>query len=383
MLAEVAWPVPLGEACVALALPLNYMSMQRRPTTQDISWFLDQNRNKQLQLNPPYQRRSVWTLKDRRFFLDTIFKGYPCPAIFLHKHIAADGRAIYDVVDGKQRLETILMFADNRIAIDSQYSDTRLAGNKWQKLGDAERRTFWNYVLPVEQLDFGSDETPAVNDAFDRLNRNSRKLEPQELRHARFDGWFVTTVENECQEAQWRALGVVTNARAKRMKDAQFLSELFLVLIEKKQFGFDQQHLDEAYAIYDDPDEEGADLDTDDFTANLTEAKQFLNDMNQVNGCVRATAATVGAFYTLWSLIALHRNEIPPAAWLAVSFAEFTTMAAQLRGQQNTTGGQATLGREAWPELAFTYATALQGAHTDLSPRATRLDALLQALRVP
>ena len=356
--------------------------MQRRPTTQDISWFLDQSRNQQLQLNPPYQRRSVWTLKDRRFFLDTIFKGYPCPAIFLHKHIADDGRAIYDVVDGKQRLETILMFADNRIAIDSQYPDMRLAGKKWRDLGDAERRTFWNYVLPVEQLDFGSDETPAVNDAFDRLNRNSRKLEPQELRHARFDGWLVTTVENECQEALWRSLGVVTNARAKRMKDAQFLSELFLVLIEKKQFGFDQQHLDEAYATYDDPDEEGADLDTDDFTANLADAKQFLNDMNKVNACVRATAATVGAFYTLWSLIVLHKDAIPPATALAGSFVEFTQMAAQLRGQPNTSGVQPAHGREGWPELAFNYNTALQGAHTDLSPRATRLNALFQALRV-
>jgi hypothetical protein len=42
--------------------------MQRRPTTQDVTWFLDQNRNGQLQLTPPYQRRSVWTTKDRRFF---------------------------------------------------------------------------------------------------------------------------------------------------------------------------------------------------------------------------------------------------------------------------------------------------------------------------
>lgn len=356
--------------------------MQRRPTTQDISWFLDQKRNQQLELNPPYQRRSVWTLKDRRFFLDTIFKGYPCPAIFLHKRLAEDGRAIYDVVDGKQRLETILMFAENRIAIDSQYSDTRLAGKKWRDLGDMERRTFWNYVLPVEQLDFGTDETPAVNDAFDRLNRNSRKLEPQELRHARFDGWLVTTVENECQEPQWRTFGVITNARAKRMKDAQFLSELFLVLIENKQFGFDQQQLDEAYAKYDDPDEEDAGLDTDDFSLKLADAKQFLQDMNQVNTCVRATGATVGAFYTLWSLIVLYKDVIPPAAALATSYVEFTQMAAQLRGQQNTAGVQPALGREAWPALAFTYTTALQGAHTDLSPRTTRLDAILQALRV-
>jgi hypothetical protein len=126
--------------------------MQRRPSTQDISWFLNQKRNNQLELNPPYQRRSVWTLKDRRFFLDTIFQGYPCPAIFLHKRIAADGRATYDVVDGKQRLETIFMFADNKIAIHSEFPDARFAGKKWRAISDTDKPIFWNYVLPVEQL---------------------------------------------------------------------------------------------------------------------------------------------------------------------------------------------------------------------------------------
>ncbi len=356
--------------------------MQRRPNTQDITWFLDQHRNRQLELNPPYQRRSVWTLKDRRFFLDTIFKGYPCPAIFLHKRIGEGGRAIYDVVDGKQRLETILMFADSRIAIDTQDNDARLAGKRWRDLGEAERRTFWNYVLPVEYLDFAPDETTAVNDAFDRLNRNSRKLEPQELRHARYDGWFVTTVEDQCLEPVWRNLGLVTNARVKRMKDAQFLSELLLVLIEKRQFGFDQQHLDETYAKYDDPDDEGIELDTEEFTTSLGQAKQFLSEMNDVNGCVKATAATVGAFYTLWALITLHRSAIPTAANTAPLYADFIHLAAQLRDQQNTAGVQVAIGRETWPELAFAYAKALQGAHTDLTPRTNRLNAILQALRV-
>ena len=45
------------------------MAVDRRVTTQDISWFLDLSRNGQLNLDPPYQRRSVWSPKDRRFFL--------------------------------------------------------------------------------------------------------------------------------------------------------------------------------------------------------------------------------------------------------------------------------------------------------------------------
>jgi len=108
--------------------------MNRRPTTQDISWFLDLDRNTQLDLDPSYQRRSVWTLKDKQFFLDTIFMDYPCPAIFLHKTTSEDGAQVYHVVDGKQRLETILSFVNNKISIPKDFSDKTLAGKKWRDL---------------------------------------------------------------------------------------------------------------------------------------------------------------------------------------------------------------------------------------------------------
>ena len=45
------------------------MGVERRASTLDISWFLDLERNGQLQMNPPYQRKSVWTHKDKLFFL--------------------------------------------------------------------------------------------------------------------------------------------------------------------------------------------------------------------------------------------------------------------------------------------------------------------------
>src|SRR3990167_5115312 len=105
------------------------MSGVRRVTTQDLSWFLDLSANNQLDLDPSYQRRSVWSPKDRRHFLDTIFRGYPSPSIFLHKQII-DGKTIYSVVDGKQRLETILKFTRNEIAIDKKYGDSRLDNKK-------------------------------------------------------------------------------------------------------------------------------------------------------------------------------------------------------------------------------------------------------------
>src|SRR5439155_27049872 len=171
--------------------------MQRRPSTQALTWLIDLHQNKQLDLDPPYQRRSVWTRRDKQFFLDTIFRNYPSPAIFLHKTIDDTGKATYHVVDGKQRTQTILEFINDRVRMSSDYGDARLNGKKWSELqGEpALKQAFWNYQITVEMIDIV--DGAVVNEVFDRLNRNARKLTRQELRHARFDGWFISEVEAE------------------------------------------------------------------------------------------------------------------------------------------------------------------------------------------
>ena len=66
-------------------------------------------RENQINLNPGFQRRSVWTSVDRRRLIQSIVSGYPLPSIFLYRR-SVNGRLIYDVIDGKQRLETLFMF---------------------------------------------------------------------------------------------------------------------------------------------------------------------------------------------------------------------------------------------------------------------------------
>src|SRR3990170_249118 len=62
-----------------------------------------------LNLEPGFQRQSVWTGSDRRKLIHSVLEGYPVPSIFLY-HREDSGKLIYDVLDGKQRLETIFMF---------------------------------------------------------------------------------------------------------------------------------------------------------------------------------------------------------------------------------------------------------------------------------
>lgn len=358
--------------------------MPRVPTAQDLSWFLDLRRNNQIDLNPPYQRRSVWTRKDRQFFLDTVFRGFPSPAVFLHKSVSEDGVAKYHVVDGKQRLETIFDFTEDRLKIADDFGDTRLEGKKWSQLDTETKRLLWNYQVPVEMVDFRDPEI--VNQVFARLNRNARKLKEQELRHARFDGWFIRAAEEEVSRPEWRQLGLVTNAREKRMTATQTLSELLFIILEGDIMGFDQVRLDELYAKYDEYDQEDDSgnppprLTVDQALEQIQATRQFLLDMEAANQVVSRFARTVGNLYTLWGVIALHRQDLgtpDEAARKYHAFMQLVDVVAESSRPDSAPG----LAVGAEYERPKAYWLQSRGASTDLTARRTRHDILLAVLR--
>jgi hypothetical protein len=356
--------------------------MKRRPTTQDISWFLDLKSNNQLNLDPPYQRRSVWTKKDRQFFLDTIYRDYPCPAVFLHKTTDDKGRQIYSVVDGKQRLKTILDHVGNDLAISKDFGDADLNGKKWKQVYKSTdlRAKFWNYVLTVEILDIV--EGTVVNEVFDRLNRNARKLDRQELRHAKFDGWLIQFSEAESQRKEWRDLRIVTLARARRMHDVQFMSELLLVILDKKVSGFDQDNLDDKYALYEDPSETVENFSEEDATNAFEGAKRFIRRMETTNGCVSDYARGLGNFYSLWSIVTLHSPAIAKAATYARRYKKFMRQVEECAQAEQPEQVPQTKGKafRAAYTRALKYFLATQGANTDLLQREARHEILSKVL---
>ena len=352
--------------------------MERRPSTQDITWLLDLHRNGQLDLDPPYQRRSVWTRKDKQFFLDTIFRNYPSPAIFLHKTIDDSGRSTYHVVDGKQRTQTILDFVDDRIRIASNFGDVRLDGKKWSNLqGEQQlKQKLWNYQITMEMMDI--PDGSVVNEVFDRLNRNARKLTRQELRHAKFDGWLISEAENECEREEWKKIGVVTTARAKRMTDTQFLSELILVVLKEDIIGFDQDVLDQMYADYEDATDTLEGFSQEDIRQRITTAKNYILEMEEKGRVVSEFTTGFAHFYTLWAFVVL-AVDLPPADGITDRYTKFMTEVNLLHAQKDL--GEFLRERgEGQYKLPLTYLRHYRGPSTDLKPRRERLESLQSSL---
>lgn len=166
------------------------------------------------------------------------------------------------------------------------------------------------------------------------------------------------------------------------MKDAQFVAELFIVLIEGRIAGFDQNHLDSIHAKYDDPDDEGIELDTEKVKSDLADVKLFLLQADKENGCVRAAAATVGTFYSLWSLVVLHRSSLGEPNVFAERYRKFVDLSKRLVAAAKSGQGEFELDAQesSWKNDALAYGQASIGAHTDLTPREIRLECLLRAL---
>jgi len=89
-----------------------------------IDAFVSYINDAKINLSPAFQRGHVWTLKQRRKLLKNIVMGKPIPAIFLYKE-ASGSKYSYNILDGKQRLESLILF------IGSKRDDLRIPN--WSK----------------------------------------------------------------------------------------------------------------------------------------------------------------------------------------------------------------------------------------------------------
>lgn len=211
------------------------MPFGRKATQQDITWFLDlYNIGNRLDLDPAYQRRSVWGQQDKDFFIDTVVNNYPCPAIFLYKETSTDGSTVYHVVDGKQRLQTIIDYSKDEFALSASLPEISpgLKGKKFSELEQKDRDAFWDYSIPVELITTKEDND--IKTIFDRLNRNNKKLTHQELRKAKYDGKLYQFISRESEDEFWNQYVRTTKRDFQRMLDHQFIAELILLTMKGK-----------------------------------------------------------------------------------------------------------------------------------------------------
>ncbi len=189
----------------------------------------------QLNLEPGFQRNSVWTPKDRQALIESIFMNYPVPSIFLYKNQNAHGGLTYDVIDGKQRLESIFMFMalgrfrrgrfEARVQLPA--TDAQPAWYNWAQLcKKGAEYQFCGYRIQTVEI---SGEPSDIIDVFVRINSTGKKLSSAEKRHAAYySSPFLVKAGKLADrfEKYYRHHRILSAGKTTRMKHVELTCEL-------------------------------------------------------------------------------------------------------------------------------------------------------------
>jgi len=167
---------------------MHYRNSEMR-IDQLIGYFNDNKIN----LIPPFQRGHVWSLNGRQKLVENIVGGRPIPAIFLYKE-PTGSKYSYNILDGKQRLESLLLFIGGRrpdVKIDGVnryfFSEREkkivnfpihLGGKKvkFADLSDEQVREFREYSIATIEISMEESSLDEIITLFIDINQQGVKV---------------------------------------------------------------------------------------------------------------------------------------------------------------------------------------------------------------
>ncbi len=219
-------------------------TLKTTKTVLTVSQFLDWQRQKTLELKPIFQRRPVWKGPAKSLLIDSVVRGFPVPVILLRQVQDMDSLSIrMEVVDGQQRLRTLLAFIDPGCLPDFDDStdavtvrkghNSEIAGKPFAKLPLATKQALLGYELSTHIFPATTGDE-LVFRIFARLNSTGLSLNNQEVRNAEFHGAFKSLVYelSFANFDNWRKWKVFPNSAIARMDEAEAVSEYILAFIE-------------------------------------------------------------------------------------------------------------------------------------------------------
>ena len=191
--------------------------------------LLNFHRDKSLNISPWYQRRSVWSEPQKAYLVNTIFEQKPVPSLYIRHQIDLDAeKSIKEVVDGQQRIRSILSYRNDEFAARHPEHKNKV---KYSELTKVEREAFVSTKLSVGYLIGAQDQD--VIEIFGRINSISKTLNPQEKRNAQYSGEFKQFSLSQAAERLpfWRATDIFSANDISRMQEVQFISDLAINMI--------------------------------------------------------------------------------------------------------------------------------------------------------
>jgi hypothetical protein len=166
------------------------------------AWYADGK----LWVNRRYQRKLVWTLEEKQKLVESVLRRYPIPAILLAERDSGD----YEVIDGLQRLHTLMSFIETAFPTDTDRvfdvtqfptANTRVSEGAFtistdypEKLPAREVGTYLDYSMAISIMRGATDAE--IDEVFSRINTYGHRLSDQERRQAGVGNGFSQMVRD-------------------------------------------------------------------------------------------------------------------------------------------------------------------------------------------
>ncbi|MCC6340867.1 MAG: DUF262 domain-containing protein [Bryobacterales bacterium] len=198
--------------------------------------------DKLIDIAPEYQRRFRWDERRQSVFIESVFLGIPVPSLYT----AANQDGTWELIDGVQRLSTLIHFIGEQNLRDRICLKDSLRLTALQKLSEFNKLTFeelpqsvrLQFLLKPLKVTTVSDKSDHIVrfDLFERLNTGGISLTPQEIRACIYRGDFNEFLRQMARDSNFRHLVRLSREAEHDGTREEFVLKFFAYLHEYRQF---------------------------------------------------------------------------------------------------------------------------------------------------
>lgn len=170
---------------------------------------------------PDYQREYIWDAPKASRLIESLILNIPIPPIY----IAELPNGLYEIVDGHQRVRSIVNYLGNELKLSGLWVLTEYQGLNFDELPPREQRILKMRIM--RSVIISVDSHPNMKfEIFERLNTGAIMLNAQELRNALYRGTFNEMLRQLIHQDLFREI-IGTKSPRKRMVDEEMILRFF------------------------------------------------------------------------------------------------------------------------------------------------------------
>ncbi len=188
-----------------------------------------------LNIQPHFQRDIVWGDAEQTRFIDSLIKQLPIPSMCFGLDYKTQQ---WQVIDGLQRMATIIRFLSDKTWVLSDLNDIdqSIAGQSVFKMKSKKShlRKYYtrveNLTLPINIIRCDAskrDHEEYLFTIFHRLNAGGKKLNNQEIRNCIYSGAFNDLLRDLVRDKRWEGLVGVKQGVSDRFRRIEIALRLF------------------------------------------------------------------------------------------------------------------------------------------------------------